>query len=235
MEKRDGWKRREILAAGAAGSAASLIPRLASAKGKWEVLAREGGITVTARVQKNRQYPTFRGTARMNCSPWDIIAVVADADRHKEWAHKCSESAKLKEIDPTTSIVYSRTGLPWPVKDRDVIIRGKVSVIQPDTELRIRFSAISSSLRAVPPDVVRIPVLEGHWYLVGMGENKTFAEYQVNADPGGALPEWLVEQSSRDMPLITIRNMRKQIKKTKDTGMYDDWIAQARAFKQGSK
>lgn len=232
MDRRRDWTRRSFGAAGLAGLSTLALPKLAAAKGKWEVLAKESGITVTARADRDRQYPTFRGTARFKCNPWDIIAVVHDAARHKDWAHKCIESATLKEIDPTTSVIYSRTGLPWPVKDRDIILRGAVTVIQPDTELRIRFRAIKSSLRKVTEDVIRIPVLEGHWYLVGMGENKTFAEYQINADPGGALPSWLVEQSSRDMPLITIRNMRKQVAKTKKAGQYDEWIAKARAFKQ---
>jgi len=235
MEDRPGWKRREFLAATVAGAGTAMLPSESRAAGAWKVIDRQGGITVTTRTEKNRQYPTFRGTARIRCNPWDIIAVVHDADRHVDWAHKCSESKNLKQIDTTTAIIYSRTGLPWPVKDRDVILRGKVQVITPDTELRIRFNAISSRLKKVPEGVIRIPVLDGHWYLVGMGDNKTFAEYQVNADPGGALPQWLVEQSSHDLPLITIRNMRKQVAKTKKLGLYDDWIAEARAFKQGSK
>ena len=226
-----GWGRREFLGASALGTGALLAPSLAQAKGAWEVLAKESGITVTARTERDREYPSFRGTARIKCNPWDVIAVVADASRHVEWAHKCSESSRLKEIDPTTSVIYSRTALPWPVKDRDIVLRGSVSVIQPDTELRIRFRAIKSSLKPRIEGVVRIPVLTGHWYLVQMGENKTFAEYQVNADPGGKLPPWLVEQSSRDMPLITIKNMRKQVAATKSAGLYDEWIARARAFK----
>lgn len=236
MADRSSWSRREFLGTGAVGVAAGVVgalPAIAQAKGEWEVIARESGITVTTRREKDRQYPTFRGTARIKCNPWDLIAVVHDATRHVDWAHKCSESVCLKEVDTTTSIIYSRTALPWPVKDRDVILRGAVSVIQPDKELRIRFQAISSGLKKAPEGVIRISVLDGHWYLVGMGENKTFAEYQVNADAGGALPQWLVEQSSRDLPLITIRNMRTQIAKTKKSGIYKDWIEEARAFKQG--
>lgn len=212
----------------------ALLPSSARAAGDWEVLDRRDGITVTARREKDRQYPTFRATAKIRCEPWDIIAVVADATRHTQWVHECSEAERLKEIDPTTYVVYSRTAIPWPAKDRDVVLRGSVSVLQPDTELRIRFRAIRSSLRPVTKGVIRIPLLEGHWYLVKMGENRTFAEYQVNADPGGELPQWLVEQSSHDIPLITIQNMRRQTAKTKAAGLYDDWIARARAHEQGA-
>ena len=63
--------------------------------------------------------------------------------------------------------------------------------------------------------------------MVAMGPDKTLVEYQVNADPAGELPDWVVEQTSKDLPLHTIVNLRKQVKATK--GQYDQWIAKYKA------
>jgi hypothetical protein len=214
---------------------AAALPRVGHAKGRWEFVDRERGITVTRRWEKDRQYPTFRATCRIKCNPWDVVAVVQDAERHTEWVHDCSEAKLLKLIDTTTGIMYNRTAVAWPAKDRDLVIRGTVDELQPDVELKVRFNAISSSLVPKKSGVIRIPVLAGHWYLVQMGENNTLAEYQVNADPGGELPTWIVERSSRDIPMITVTKMRRQVARTKKSGIYADWIEEARAFKASKR
>jgi hypothetical protein len=44
-------------------------------------------------------------------------------------------------------------------------------------------------------------------------------EYRVNADPGGSLPDWLVTQTTKDLPLHTLINLRSRVKKM--SGSYD--------------
>lgn len=222
--------RRDFLITGGAAASALIaagMPRTVFAGGKWETIGKEAGITVTARHEKKRQFPTFRGTGRVKANIWDIIAVIQDASKHTQWLHECSEAGMLKQVDEVTQVVYNRLDSPWPVKDRDVVLRGKIDFINPDKEVKIRFRAINSSLKQVPADVIRMPQLEGHWYLVAMGEDKTLVEYQVNADPGGELPPWLVEQASKELPLVTLKNLRKQVAKTK--GNYDSFIATSKA------
>ena len=215
------------LAGGVAGLATLGMPAQAFAGAKWTTLTKEAGITVTTRREKKRQFPTFRGTGRVKADMWSIIAVIQDADKHTQWLHECSDSSMLKRVDDTTQIVYNRIDAPWPVKDREVILRGKIDFIDPQREIKIRFRAIKSKLKAPTADVIRMPVLEGHWYLVAMGPDKTLVEYQVNADPGGELPDWLIEQSSKDLPLHTLKKLRKQVAKTK--GSYDEFIASGKA------
>lgn len=197
----------------------------AFAGGKWTTLTKEAGITVTTRREKKRQFPTFRGTGRIKADMWQIIAVIQDASKHTEWLHQCSDAGMLKQVDQLTQIVYNRIDAPWPVKDRDVVLRGKIDFINPASEVKIRFRAIKSSLKKTPSDVIRMPILEGHWYLVSMGQGKTLVEYQVNADPGGELPQWLVEQGSKELPLFTLKNLRKQTKKT--TALYANFIQES--------
>ncbi len=222
--------RRDFLLTGAAaGSAliAATIPRTAFAGGKWTTLTKEAGITVTTRREKNRQFPTFRGTGRVKSNIWDVIAVIQDASKYTQWLHQCSESGVIKRVDQVTQVVYSKVDSPWPVKDRDVVLRGKIDFINPHKEVKIRFRAIKHKHKKGQSDVVRMPLVEGHWYIVAMGEDKTLVEYQVNADPGGELPPWLVEQASKELPLFTLRNLRKQVSKTQ--GQYDAFISDAKA------
>lgn len=224
-------RRQFIKTIGAASGALAVVgsPSIAFAGGKWVTITKEAGITVTNRREKDRQFPTFRGTGRVKHNIFDVFATISDANRNKEWMHQCVGSKLLKQVDDKTRIIYNRTDAPWPVKDRDVTLRAKLNIITPQKEIKIRFRAIKTGLMGEVKDVVRMPVLEGHWYLVAMGEDKTLVEYQVNADPAGELPDWLVEQVSKDLPLHTLRNLRKQVSKTKAAGDYTEFIAKWKA------
>jgi len=62
--------------------------------------------------------------------------------------------------------------------------------------------------------VVRMPFLRGHWILWPSADGRTTrVEYQVHANPGGALPNWLVNYVSRDLPFKTIEGLRAQVKR----------------------
>ena len=189
-------RRRQFLASVGAGMGALGVlglPGVAHARGKWQTITKESGITVTTRMEKNRQFPTFRGTGRVSANIYDVLAVLQDAGRQTEWMHNCVDAAVLKNVDDTTRIIYNRTGAPAGVSDRDCVLRAVVDIVTPGLEIKTRFRAIKSSLKPPVNGVVRMPVLEGHWYLVAMGDEKCLAEYQVNADPAGKLPDWLVE------------------------------------------
>ena len=226
-----GMRRREFVTAASLGAVATLIPRTSFA-GSWKLVSRESGITVSTRIEGDRQYPTFRGTGRVKAGIADIVAVIQDASRHTQWLHECSDAAELKVVNDNTRIVYNRVDAPWPVSDRDVVLRGTMDIIS-SKEVRIRFRAIKTGLKKPVAGVVRMPILDGHWYLVAANETATLVEYQVNADPGGKLPAALVETSSKDLPLHTIKNLRRQVAKTQGAGTYDkligDYMAKLRA------
>jgi hypothetical protein len=58
-----------------------------------------------------------------------------------------------------------------------------------------------------------MPTLRGHWKLRQVSADTSELEYQVQADPGGALPKWLVNWVNRKLPFHTIKNLRKQVKR----------------------
>jgi hypothetical protein len=204
--------------------AASAVVLTARNAWAWKTIINSDGVKVSTRVEGDRQFPTFRGDGKVSASVADIVAVVQDAGRHTEWIHQCNAGEEVRKLNDRTYIIYNRTDAPWPVADRDVVLRGTMDIIS-ETEVKIRFRAIKTKLKPVVDDVVRMPILEGHWWLRGQPDGTTMAQYQVNADPAGNLPAVLVERASRELPLFTIRNLRKQVKKTVADGTYKQLIS----------
>jgi hypothetical protein len=153
-----------------------------------------------------------------------VLAVIRDANRRAEWMPACADSHLVEEnLAARTQTAYHRTKAPWPVSDRDSINRAEMIVDIPKHRVYLPFEAVT--LPAVPPvkGVVRMPFMRGHWLLTPVDNGKaTEAEYQVFANPGGILPDWLANLASKTLPRETIAGLRKQVTRAS----YPDFEAQ---------
>lgn len=183
--------------------------------GSWEELMREDGFVISARQTEGQDLPTFRGQGVLRANILEILAVLSDTGRNPEWMHQCVEARLLKQINEGERILYNRTDAPWPVSDRDVVLRTSLQIDVESKTVVTRFWSISSPLQGPVEDVVRMPRLKGFYRLKALDEGRTHVTYQVDADPGGSLPGWLVERASRELPLNTLRGLQAQIKKTR--------------------
>jgi hypothetical protein len=196
----------------------------------WRHITSEDGIAVTAREVPGRGFPTFRGTGTIDASLWEVLAVLSDVSRHKEWMFRCAEARQLRKISEMEYIVYSRTDAPWPVSDRDAVFHSTVHPSLKDLTIDVRFEAVQSPLMGPVKGVVRMTKLRGHYRLKALGENKTLMDYQADADPGGMLPGWLAKLATRRLPLDTIRSLRKRVKVTR--GWYNERIKRWQMLEQ---
>ena len=191
----------------------SLVASTADADpGTWEVLKKEKGITTFTREVEGRSLPSLKGQVLIKASIYEVMAILQDFDGHKEWMANCHSSKLLKEVDPYTRLSYNRTDAPWPVSDRDTVITSKVKINKQRKQVRISFRNVSSPLMPEVEDVVRMPTIKGYYLLVAKGPDKTFVVYEVDADPGGSLPDWLAEKASEDLPFNTLGGLRAQVK-----------------------
>jgi hypothetical protein len=197
--------RRAFFAAGA-GVAVMAATRNAKAS-DWEVVSRSKGVVVSLREEADREFPTFRGVGRIAAPMWDVFAVVSDVDSHTQWMHQCAAARVIETESKRVRYVYNRTDAPWPVADRDVVVRSEVTFPKDGSEIRLDFKGVTNKGFPVL-GVIRMPFMKGSYHLEAESDVMTKVEYQVNADPGGTIPDWLVERVTRDLPMHTVANLR---------------------------
>jgi hypothetical protein len=194
-----------------------LMPRAAGAA-DWEQLEDDEGIRVWQREIEGTSLVEFRGRGVVDAPIQDVLAVVHDADRSTEWMESCNGSHTVEYKSPLRVISYNRTESPAPlVSDRDVVVESTYVITPAAKKIRMEFRSVAHEKAPALDGVVRMPKLEGYWELVYGGPKKTEVTYQIQADPGGSLPSWIVNWASKSIPFDTIRNLRSQVKK----GGYD--------------
>ena len=181
----------------------------------WKNVLNDQGVAVWNRYDSGRALPVFKGISTIDAGLFELLAVLDDTARHTEWIFNCSAARIIKQINEFDRLVYNRTAAPWPVSDRDVVLSASVEASMVRKEVVSRFSSIESGLQPKVDGVVRMPRLRGFWRFTFVDERRTRVTYQIDADPGGALPDFIVERASRKLPLETINGMRKQVVRTR--------------------
>lgn len=190
-------------------------------EGPWRKLLEERGIVVSAREQAGQELPSFRGQGEVKGSVLHVLAVVLDDARTKEWAKNADEAEVLRTLDARTQLVYTRSHQTWPIRDRDLVMKRTVEVLEPGAAFRVRLVCVPGEKPEIPA-AIRIKDCDTVFVLRKVDEQTTHVDYRVRADPGGSNPAWAVRWASKSIPLDTLVALRKQVLKTK--GAYSEVI-----------
>jgi hypothetical protein len=191
------------------GAAAFVTLLASSAVAQWTPIREENGVTVYEARAPGRTVPVLLGVTTIDAPPHEVLSWILDVSTHTGWMYRCAEARPLrKEGDIAYS--YSRLDFPWPASDRDVIVRVQTTR-SPDGSARVEFRSTDDVDVAEMPSVVRMPLLAGRYDLTPIDSGGTRVEYRVDSDPGGSLPEWLVQRASRDLPYVTLVNLRSRV------------------------
>jgi len=194
-------------------AALCLLPAVVGAgPGGWQKLLTKDGVVVSTRHIPGQELPIFRGVGVIAADIYDLLAVIEDTDRHCEWRQRCHTSKILKRINEFDRIIYARIDMPWPVSDRDMVLKVKVTIDLASKTIGSRFRSTRGG-PAPPAGVVRMARMNGMFRFRVLGPNRVHVVYQVDSDPGGWFPNWLVERTTRTLPVDTFAALRKRARK----------------------
>jgi len=191
----------------------------------WTVIQKERGITVSRRVQAGLDLPAFRGQGRIRGHVVQLLAVMLDLKAVGRWAYGVHASRPLQRIDARTHLLYLRSDLPWPLRDRDMVVRSTVEVVRPGEEFHI---ALRCEPDAHPEaDAIRVRRCASSLHLRKIDAETTEVDYVMSLDPGGRLPRWSAEWATKKTPFETLVALEKRAASSQ--GQYatavHDWSA----------
>jgi hypothetical protein len=181
----------------------------------WERIDEDEGITTWKHEVPGQLVPGFRGQVIISSDIETVRLAIEDVKSHTKWMHRCAESTMLKPLSEVESLVYNRTDSPWPVSDRDVVLKTKRVVNGEGDEVLLAFQNTKSELKPEQDGVVRMPKLVGFYKLAKLKDGRTKVTYQVEADVGGSLPDWIVKHVVKEMPFETLSKLRDRVSKKK--------------------
>ena len=161
--------------------------------------------SVTSSIDEVRIEATFRTTMPV------FLDIISDVSRYSEWVYKCSEARTISEDSGNGLVYYARTAFPWPLQDRDLIIHSTQSV-DPTTSIVTSTSVAQPKTIPASNGIVRISRYNSVWKIIPVTESLIRIDYQVTTDPGGILPDWVVNLGITSGPRKTMERLASLVK-----------------------
>ncbi|MDW3113414.1 START domain-containing protein [Vibrio sp. 1727] len=180
----------------------------ASANENWQFESDKNGITIYSREHSDGLVE-IRARMFTPTSYGAFLTLLEDSDNIPNWIDNASHSRVLNQISATENIVYTQFKAPWPAKNRDMVIYSKYWV--DELGFTIEIKSAPDSYLAEQNGYVRIRSVDATWELQKLTNDTTLVEYKAFADPGGLLPNWLINKLSKESAWATFSNLRKEL------------------------
>lgn len=167
-----------------------LLPGGALAEG-WREIERRDGVVVE--VRRAEGAALVRGTAELPVAVERVRRVLLDVSSFDAWMPGLLRWEVLERA-PGALRVYGRHDLPWPLADRDYVVRYAWS------EEPGGFALEARSVAGGPdpePRVVRLERVYSRWELRPGDRGGSWVRYTYDGELGGRLPSFWVERAWR--------------------------------------
>lgn len=139
----------------------------------------------------------------------ELVRFICDFDNYSNWVPRCHEAKVLARISDTEFIAYMIFKSPWPVADRDCVVRVRVER-DPATGTVVIHETSEPRYINSRSGVVRIQQMFSDWRIVPQsGGLMVTNEYSTN--PGGTIPDWLTNTQSVDNPFDIFSTIQNKI------------------------
>ncbi|MBS1528933.1 MAG: hypothetical protein JSU01_01390 [Bacteroidetes bacterium] len=182
------------------------------AQGNWQLVKNTDGIKVYTRLQPLEKFKEVKADFEARGTEDGLINIVGNIQHQKDWSYGTKRTMLIAKKNKDTIIYYSEISMPWPLSNRDLVIQLTFKKDTVDNILHIQAKSITGIL---PPkrDLVRVPFSLAEWEVKSLPNKMLDIQYTLRADPGGALPAWLVNLAATVGPYNSFQKLKALLTK----------------------
>ena len=174
--------------------------------GEWVLQKDKSGIQLFTSAVAGSPFEAVRASVVIEASIDKVTEVFGDGEGCPSWREMCKVSKILKKESEEEQVIYMVLDLPWPISDRDMVMRSSSQVNEESQTATFQFTSASSEypeqdyVRAQSTGMYSFKVLEpGRVELV----------YEVHVDLGGDLSPGMINSRLADSTYDDIKNLLK--------------------------
>jgi hypothetical protein len=185
----------------------------ATAQKSWELKKDKEGIRVYSRTSEHSRFNAIKVETILPARLGALTALLLDIDHYPQWSFNSQQAYVLKRVSPSEIYFYLLIHSPWPASDRDLVVHLRITQDAGKTMNIVEESVPDF----IPPKkgLVRVPLSTEHWIVTPLPDSRIRIDYQLDLDPGAAVPAWLVNSFSTRGPFETFVNIREQLRQPK--------------------
>lgn len=173
----------------------------------WTLRKKANDIRVYTIDQPDSSFKAFKAVAVLDAPIENLMAVMANPGSCVEWVYNCTESYAFGDGEFRDRFAYSVNDMPWPVTDRDYVLRIRTRGDETSGEIVMDLNATPNQ-RTQSSSRIRVDRSDTLYRFTPDGD-KTRMVWVQHTDPNGALPGWLVNSLLVDIPVRSMEELER--------------------------
>jgi ribosome-associated toxin RatA of RatAB toxin-antitoxin module len=184
------------------------------AQDSWELKTDKDGIKVYKSADSRSKFDQLKLECTIDASLSSLVAVLLDVSSYPQWVYHTRTASVLKKVSDHELYFYEQIESPFGTSDRDLVV---VTKINQDKDTKVVHVTVKSVPDYIPQKkgFVRVPMSDEKWTITPLSKNSIRIDYNLEIDPGGSVPAWLVNQFSQKGPYESFRQLRKHVSEEK--------------------
>jgi hypothetical protein len=190
--------------------------KILAAEPQWESVKNEDGIHIYLRDVSGSDIQAFKGEVKIQSSIESLLALLLDEESCPEWVYQCIEPAVVERVSEDEHIFYQANDMPFPSTNRDVLFRMRITEDPTTKVATVYFENTADYCKKKDSlvckkinrsEYVRIQTFTGFYQFTPAGNGWTHVTWEQHIEPGGNLPNWLVNSLLVDIPFNSLKGM----------------------------
>lgn len=173
--------------------------------GDWHLHSQEDGIRVYTRKTGESKIKEIRIKLELKVSIDQFFEVLGDPDNYDQWVFKSRNTRLVESVDENEFYYASEIDMPFPAKDRDIIVHSKNW--KEDGIYYSKSKAVANYMPEIP-SMIRIKSYESNWKIEPLTNGRLSVDYQSKIDPGGLIPKWMVNLGIAKGPMESMKALK---------------------------
>jgi ribosome-associated toxin RatA of RatAB toxin-antitoxin module len=182
------------------------------AQENWKLSVDKGDIKIYTRPMLNSKINAIKVEFSIPVSSGQLVSLIMDVEHSDQWLYHCKSSRVIKAVSQNELYSYTEVSVPWPVKNRDFVSH---LVLQQNPKTKVITIDGPAVNRMVPEknDIIRIKHSSSKWTILPITAKSIKVTYELEVDPEGSIPAWLVNLFAIQGPLQTFQKIKMLIDK----------------------
>ena len=183
-------------------------PALPSEDADWKLSREAGNINIYTAPLDGSRFSAFKAVAVLDVPVATLMAVMLNPHSCVEWVLNCKEAYTIGDGNFHDRYAYSSNRMPWPVTDRDYVLRIQTQGVQASGEVTMIMNAITD-MREPRSGHIRVEKSDTFYRFEPLNDQQTRMTWVQHTDPNGTLPGWLVNSLLVDIPLKSLQQLEQ--------------------------
>jgi hypothetical protein len=166
----------------------------------WTLESDDGKIQTYTRFMEGMSLKAFKVVTTVDAELPQVLMFINDSEQFHRWIFMLKEARILSPTD-VNGVSYNHmiTKVPWPIRNRDVVVKAVISYDKNLGEVIINSDAAPDFIPQ-DPELVRIRESSASWRINKLSNGTLRLELTSHAEPGGVIPKWLSNMVILQLP-----------------------------------